>query len=148
VLATLFATAVAAVPAYLGLSFGAALSRSHIDANVPEQAHFDEYLRRDLTAYFTAVDSSVTDVKYDLLRKAPTQVGVGFPKYYAWIAIHSERSGLEQGVVRLAAEDRAKFEVTTFLTSNEVLSRPQRVLDQFPPALNGEILRRARNASR
>ncbi len=148
VLATLIAVVLLMTPAYVVLSFSSALSRSHIGANVPDDAHFHEYLKRDLTAYFSAADSAVTGVEYELLRKAPTQVGIAYPKYYAWVTVRSDRGTVTQGVVRLAAQDGEKFEVSNFLTRDEVLSQSERVEETFPAALNAEIMRRAKRAVR
>jgi hypothetical protein len=55
---------------------------------------------------------------------------------------------MEQGLVRVAAEDRERFEVTTWLPSEAVIAQTERLQDEFPTALIDEIQRRARAARR
>ena len=148
VLGTLVTTGLVAVPTYMFLSFGAALSRSHIDGNVPIARNFDAYLARDLNAYFSAGDSGFASVRYELLRRQPTQTGVSFPRYYAWVRIRHWDRGPDQGVVRVSAIDRERFEVNRYLTSEAAISQPEVVQDEFPPALIDEIQHRARAARR
>jgi hypothetical protein len=85
------------------------IRESHISANVPDQTQFSVILTRDLNSYFSQKLGSQADVKYQLLRDQPTQSGVAFPKFYAWVTVAllpSERK-IEEGAVRLAAREQA-----------------------------------------
>ncbi len=148
VLATLVTTGLVAVPTYMFLSFGAALSRSHIEGNVPDGRHFDQYLTRDLNAYFSRGDSTFASVRYELLRRQPTQSGVSFPRYYLWVRVRHWGALPEQGAVRVAAIDRQRFEVTDWLPSGAIVAEPEKVQEDFPAPLVDEIHRRARTARR
>ena len=64
-----------------------------------------------------------TSVRYELLRKEPTQSGVAYPKYYAWVTMDTS-AGPVEGAVRLAAVDRERFEVTDFCSSSDIRTNP------------------------
>ena len=98
---------------------------------------FHAAITRDLTAYFQGAT-----VTYDLLRKEPTQSGVAYPKYYAWVRAVSGGSAVE-GAVRVANIDGERFEVTHFVTAADIRAHPQAIEAVFPAALCDEIRRRA-----
>jgi hypothetical protein len=147
VLGALVAIGYGAHLTYMVTSMVVSVSLSHVEANVPTEADFDRIMKRDLTAWFTAKDSTVTEVSYELLRKAPTQAGIAPPKYYAWVTIRDPNE-VKQGVVRVMALDRVRFEVTSGISSEDILAHPERVKEVYPAGLTGEIERRARAASR
>jgi hypothetical protein len=113
-----------------------ALQLSHIEANVPPSESFELFLHRDFLAFFNASGTStVTRVEFKLLRNAPTQSGVAYPKYYLWVKVFSA-SGLQQeGAARVAAIDRKRFEVTNFLSKAQLQSSPSEIGTVFPAAL-------------
>src|SRR6058998_2120737 len=86
---------------YVPIACGVA--QSHIDANVPRNDDFDNFLKRDLAKYFSANNGQVTSVEYELLRDSPTQTGISYPKFYAWVRIVRNARDKEEGAVRLAA---------------------------------------------
>ncbi|HEX3067527.1 MAG TPA: hypothetical protein VHX14_03055 [Thermoanaerobaculia bacterium] len=114
------------------------IQESHIDANVPDSAAFDRYLQRDLKSYFSGADVTV-----DLLRREPTQSGVAYPKFYAWIHAIAPGAPAVDGVVRMEAVDRQKFVVTHFLSVQEIRSDPGQVDAIFPAPLCSGIKHRA-----
>jgi hypothetical protein len=61
------------------------VAQSHIDANVPSAEQFHSLLKRDLQAFFSNRHGSSVTVSYELLRDGPTQTGIAYPKYYAWV---------------------------------------------------------------
>src|SRR5437016_282957 len=85
------------------------IQESHIDANVPDASAFDQYLQRDLKSYFSGANVTV-----DLLRRGPTQSGVAYPKFYAWVRAVAPSAAPVEGAVRVEAVDRQKFIVTDF----------------------------------
>ncbi len=112
------------------------LQQPQIEGNVPEPQVFELALKRDLVAYFKSNGLATADrVEFRLLRDAPTQSGVAYPKYYAWINIYSGKTSLQRGAVRLAAIDKQRFEVTHFVSRKEIQDNVS-VLDSiFPAAL-------------
>lgn len=109
------------------------IQQSHIDGNVPAQADFDRILRRDLMKYF-AEDSGAapTALDYQLLRDGPTQSGVAYPKFYAWVVVQLGAENVREGAVRIAAIGRERFEVTDFLSRKEIAANPPAIRMVFP----------------
>lgn len=107
------------------------ISRSHIDANVPAAEDFDKFMRRDLAGYFAATFKDLP-VHYELLRDGPTQSGVSYPKFYLWVTIGGGKSPQQRGAVRLAAIERKRFEVSDFISEDEVKKDPTGIYRVFP----------------
>jgi hypothetical protein len=119
------------------------LARSHIAANVPAPEDFDRLLRRDLSAFFSARAHQSVEVQYRLLRDGPTQTGIAYPKYYAWVQVVAGSAVVDEGAVRLAAVERKRFDVTDYVSAANVRSDPKSVESAFPRALVPAILRSA-----
>jgi hypothetical protein len=119
------------------------VQESHIKANVPPASQFSAFLQRDLLSYFKHGLESATSVEYQLLRSAPTQSGVAYPKYYLWVRVLSGTSLLQEGAIRLAAIEKTHFEVTTFILASSIRERPDQVSAVFPSALIHVILAKA-----
>jgi hypothetical protein len=115
----------------------AEIRESHIAANVPDTRSFDRLLRRDLVAYFDGAT-----VTFDLLRREPTQVGVGLPKFSVWVRAQMPGKVVE-GAARVAAAERERFDVVQFLTIQDIRADPTRVEKIFPRDVSAEICRRA-----
>jgi hypothetical protein len=79
---------------------------------------FNEYLKRDLKGYFCA-ESKVCEVEYELLRDGPTQTGISYPKYYVWVRCFRKNT-LREGAARVAAVEQTRFDVTNFLSRDEI----------------------------
>ena len=104
------------------------IQRSHIEANVPGPGEFEKLLKRDLASYFAqARKKKNLPVEFELLRDGPTQSGVSYPKFYAWVRIAGGKSPEDRGAVRLAAIEKKRFEVTVSCSSNS-----QRDLRSYP----------------
>lgn len=140
-----------AVSIILGLFAGGAcaqtleseIANSHIRANVPEAKDFDALLRRDVASFFSTRAGKAVRVEYRLLRNQPTQSGVAFPKYYAWVKVFVGDSLFEQGVIRLAAENRERFEVLNYLEASAIRANPVEAASIFPAPLVPTILAEA-----
>ena len=91
------------------------IAESHIRANVPDDKDFDKFLKRDLETYFKGLKGKSVTVQFDLLRKGPTQSGVAYPKFYAWVTIRDHDGVLEEGAVRVAAVEKKQFDVTDYI---------------------------------
>lgn len=119
------------------------VARSQIEANIPLETDFDAILRRDLTDYFRRSTQVPVKVEYELLRKGPTQSGIAYPKFYAWVKVFAQSKPTQQGAVRVAAIEKVRFDVTDFLSEAEIALDPSAVRRVFPAELVPSILERA-----
>ncbi len=122
----------------------ACLAQGHIEANVPEGQHFDTYLQRDLDLYFAANAEQGVTVEYELLRKTATQVGVAYPKFYAWVKVFKKKVLEQQGAVRIAAIEQEGFQITDYVPAEKIRSEPKSIETVFPAALCPKILELAK----
>ncbi|WP_299806168.1 hypothetical protein [Tardiphaga sp.] len=114
----------------------APIQQSHIEAHVPAVQVFRAMLERDLLEYARAsIDPSTTSVEYKLLREQPTQSGVAYPKYYAWIRVLAGSQVIREGATRIATINRTSFEVTDFFSSQQIKFSPDRISLTFPAPL-------------
>jgi len=120
------------------------LQAGHIAANVPPAPEFDAILRRDLEAFFVDQGIAASRVEFELLRKGPTQSGVSYPKFYAWVRVISMTGESQSGAVRLSAQDRVRFEVTHYVPRASIQLRPDVLDGLFPAALVPIIVERAK----
>jgi len=113
------------------------VQKSHIEENVPPEETFNSILNRNLIQYFQSnFKNTKLKISYQLLRATPTQSGVSYPKYYAWVTVKSETGiVLEKGAVRLAAIEKVRFEVTNFVSSKEIQVAPEKLDPVFPSLL-------------
>ena len=112
----------------------AEVQASHISGNVPPDASFSLLLERDVRAHLVANRLPSKSVEIELLRKGPTQSGVSYPKYYIWIRAADETGRHVEGVMRVAAIDRVRFDITDFTPAASIRSNPES-LDSIYPAL-------------
>lgn len=115
----------------------------HIEANVPNAEDFKPFLVRDLNSYFRSKLQKSVNVDYELLRNGPTQTGIAWPKYYAWVRVYEGSKLIDQGAVRLAAVRKSEFGITDFLSKVEIRKDAQNVRKIFPAALNPVIVAKA-----
>ena len=120
----------------------AGIAKSHIDGNVPDSDHFDEYLKRDLRD-FLCKEKEGCRVEYSLLRDGPTQTGIAYPKFYVWVKCFQKNGSVSEGAARLAAIERKRFDVTDFLSREQIKASPSQVRGVFPAALVDKIFERA-----
>jgi tetratricopeptide (TPR) repeat protein len=120
-------------PEYMMIS----ISLSHIAANVPAKKDFGSFLKRDLKAHFGQ------RVEYELLRDAPTQLGVSYPHYYAWIWKYQGDKVIEEGAVRLDAVSCKFFTVTDYIPKWQIIANPEAIERIFPKALCSLVLEKA-----
>lgn len=115
------------------------IAESHIEANVPDEKDFDNFLKRDLAAYFKEQIGKDVTVEYELLRKAPTQSGVALPKFYVWVQVKEKNNLIEEGAARLAAVEKKSFEITTFLKRADIERDVEQIYDVFPRLVGDKI---------
>ncbi len=114
------------------------IRESHINANVPAESDFDRFLQRDLKEFFKNAGASIV-VEYELLRKEPTQSGVAFPKFYAWVVIKSGDKVVEEGAVRIAAIEKKEFEVVNYLMRADIERDTQTLYRLFPTEVADKV---------
>jgi hypothetical protein len=82
--------------------------------------------------------------EFELLREAPTQSGVSYPKFYARVrGIDDQNKTVIKGAMRIAAIDKERFEVTDFMPKAEILEAPDRLESVFPRPLIPRIKEKA-----
>ncbi|MCE7874593.1 hypothetical protein DYH09_30075 [bacterium CPR1] len=116
------------------------IAQSHIEGNMPAEKDFAIFLQRDLAKYFSQRVGKQVNVDYEMLRDGPTQTGIGYPKFFAWLKIRDGDKILEEGAVVLSAVDRKEFSVQDYHDVNSIKQAPQSVRDSFPPAVAEAIL--------
>ena len=127
------------------LAFSQGIQQSHISGNLPDTfEEFQVILKRDLESYFQKHLGRQVTIEYVLLRKAPTQSGVSYPKFYAWIIAKQSGKIIESGAVRVAAIEKARIEVTDFVSRKEILNNPSSIDSIFPKALCDGIRNQAK----
>lgn len=137
----LFAFLLLASPALRAESHLADIQRSHIEANVPSPEVFAELLKHDLLEFFRKdIAKTATTAKYRLLRDGPTQSGVSYPKYYLWVTLENGSTKIVEGAARVAAIEKKRFDVTHFMSKEQIQSQPEQVRSVFPPPLVASIL--------
>lgn len=82
-------------------------------------------------------------MEYQLLRNSPTQSGIAYPKFYAWVKVFSGSELLQEGAVHLAAIEKIRFEVTRFVSKEDITHDPQPLAHIFPAPLIPLILEKA-----
>ena len=123
------------------------IQTSHITANVPQnEVDFQAFLKRDLTTYFEKkLMKKNLDIHFEPLRKQPTQSGLAYPKYYLWVQVKDKNGALlTKGSARVAAIDAKEFEVTDYLTAEEIIKNPESIEAIFPKALCDGIISKAK----
>jgi hypothetical protein len=122
----------------------APLSASHINANVPSSGQFDIFLVRDLEKYAKENYGQGVSVRYELLRDGPTQVGVGYPKYYVWVQVREKEKILGEGAALVAAVNKDGFQVMEFFSREKIESNTQQIYQVFPQSVCEKILEKVK----
>lgn len=104
----------------------------HVASNTPDDARLEEYLQRDLEGYCESRMGRPVAVRYAFLREGPTQTGIAFPKYYAWVEILSNGKRIGQGAARVAAINQERFEVTEYFDQETIRRSPEALDSVFP----------------
>ncbi len=125
------------------------IQKSHIEANIPStRAEFDLIMKRDLTSYFKKKYKNISNIDFRLLRDGPTQSGVAYPKFYAWIEIKGDGKTLDSGAIRVAAIEKKTVEVTDFFSQEKINANPSAIESVFPASLCENIREEAKKSQR
>jgi hypothetical protein len=115
------------------------IQESHIEGNVPSERNFEAFLKRDLEKYFRKSIGRHVIVKYEFLRNWPTQSGVAYPKYYLWVIVSEKNRTIKSGAVRVAAVEKKYFDVTHFLSVEEIKRDKEAIYSVFPRPVGDKI---------
>ena len=118
------------------------IAESHIRANVPDERDFEKLIKRDLEQYFKDAKQRTVNVEYELLRSGPTQTGIAYPKFYAWVTIRVGAVIVDQGAVRVPAIEKKRFDVTDFVSQSDIEQSPMALGRIFPKAVADRIRER------
>jgi len=119
------------------------ISDAHIEDNVPDEKVFKKFLARDIQKYFSTKWNKTIQIEYELLRDAPTQSGVAYPKYYLWVKILDGSTIIEEAAVRIAAINKVRFEIIEHVSKGEIIRDPKKIETIFPAVLCDDIRSRA-----
>jgi len=100
-------------------------------------------LERGARPYFTPLYGKDISLQLELLREAPTQSGLAYPKYYVWARVLKSDQLLSEGAMRLAVIETNQPKVTDYLTKQEIISNPARLDAIFSSALIPKIKEKA-----
>lgn len=129
---------------FIPVAFGQSVAESNIQANVPDAKDFRALFVRDASEYLSTKVGRRVSVEYELLREGPTQTGVGYPKFYAWVrAIGEDKQPVLEGAMRLSAIEKKRFQITSFLAKKEIVVAPARIEEIFPRPLLPKIREKA-----
>jgi len=109
-----------------------AFLNSHIKGNVPDESDFKTLLSRDLNNYFSNSLKKSINTEYVLLRDGPTQSGVAYPKYYLWVKCYNVDNLIIEGAVRIAAIEKTHFEITNFVSLEDIRKGKININEIFP----------------
>jgi len=120
------------------------IQQSHINANLPETfEEFKKILGSDLTSYFSRIYNEDVIIDYELLRLAPTQSGIAYPKFYVWVTIGKADITIDAGAVRVVVIEKTRIEVTDFISQKQIRKEPKLIELVFPHSLCDEIRKKA-----
>ena len=117
---------------------------THISAHLPAQKDFHQFLTRDLIEHLTPSLGPGITVAYEMLRDAPTQTGIAYPKFYLWITATKTDNTIVEGAARVAAIEKKGFQITHFLSRSDIASHPLSIESVFPQTLLHSIRSKAR----
>jgi hypothetical protein len=87
-----------------------------------------------------------TYIKLEFLREGATQSGVAYPKFYLWVAVYDSilKNELGQGAIRVAAIEKKHFQITDYLTKEEIIKIPDSIYQVFPKPVCEKIIAKLR----
>jgi hypothetical protein len=116
------------------------ISHSHIVGNTPDAKVFDSFLKRDIEKYFHNKYSKNIVATFNYLRIGATQSGVSYPKYYLWIRVNDGDSLYTEGAIRVAAIEKKYFEITDFVSKQDIIDKKVNIYLIFPKPVCEKII--------
>ncbi|MBX9941327.1 MAG: hypothetical protein K2Y32_18840 [Candidatus Obscuribacterales bacterium] len=106
----------------------------------PDKFHF--FLKRDLELHFSSEVQSAR-VEYEQLNIVPSQVGVGWPKYFLWVRVFSRNKLVNEGAAKVAAISKEQFFVEDFYSKEQLMKSPLSLRHNFAYNYVAEVFNRA-----
>lgn len=116
--------------------FSRSLAESHVNGNVPAEKDCVPFLTRDLNAYFAGRANTPAVKSFEMLRDGPTQSGLSFPKFFAWVVLLDGR----EAAVEVAAIDKKEFRIVQVFFASDIAKDRQVMNEQFPPPVIETVL--------
>lgn len=118
----------------------------HVSENEVPDAHFHEYLIRDLRAYFKLPAESTKSVGHEFIKghEELYQAGTGYPHYFLWVYVYDGNKIVSEGFARVDAIENSKFRVSTFISKAQIKKDPRAIEEAYGASLGADIINRAR----
>lgn len=118
----------------------------HVSENEVPDAHFHEYLVRDLRTYFKLPAESTKSVGHEFIKghEGLYQTGTGYPHYFLWVYVYDGNKIVSEGFARVDAIENSKFRVSTFISKAQIKKDPRAIEEAYGASLGADIINRAR----
>jgi hypothetical protein len=113
--------------------------------NVVPDAHFHEFLVRDLRTYFNLPAASPKSVGHEFIKGHDEvyQTGNSRPHYYLWIFVYNGNKIESEGFAQVDVMDKSRFTVNTFITKEQIKKDPKAIEEAYGASLGADIIDRA-----
>jgi hypothetical protein len=117
----------------------------HVSENEVPDAHFLEYLVRDLRTYFKLPAQSSKSVGHEFIKghEERYQTGTGYPHYFLWVYVYDGNKIVSEGFAKVDAIDNSKFRVATFISKAQIKKDPRAKEEAYGSSLGADIIDRA-----
>lgn len=113
--------------------------------NVVPDAHFHEYLVRDLRTYFNLPAASPKSVGHEFIKghDGIYQTGNSRPHYYLWIFVYNGNEIESEGFAQVDVMDKSRFSVNAFISKAQIKKDPKAIEETYGTSLGADIIDRA-----
>lgn len=117
----------------------------HVSENEVPDAHFHEYLVRDLRTYFKLPAEGTKSVGHEFMKghEGLYQTGTGYPHYFLWVYVYDGNKIVAEGFAKVDAIDNSKFRVATFISKAQIKKDPRAIEEAYGGSLGADIINRA-----
>lgn len=116
-----------------------------VSENEVLDAHFHEYLVRDLRTYFKLPASSSKSVGHEFIKghEGVYQTDRGYPHHFLWVYVYDGNKIVSEGFAKVDAIDKNKFRVATFISRAQIKKDPKAIEETYGASLGADIINRA-----
>lgn len=120
-------------------------SLGSVSENEVTDAHFHEYLVRDLRTYFKLPAESTKSVGHEFIKghEGLYHTSTGYPHYFLWVYVYDGNKIVSEGFAQVDALDNSKFRVATFISKAEIKKDPRAIEEAYGASLGADIINRA-----
>jgi len=117
----------------------------HVSENEMPDAHFHEYLVRDLRTYFKLPAESTKSVGHEFIKghEELYQTGKGYPHYFLWVYVYDGNKIVSEGFAKVDAIGNSKFRVATYISKAQIKKDPRAIEEAYGSSLGADIINRA-----